>query len=164
MGAGKSTVGRRLAERLGRSFVDTDELVEREARSPVERIIREAGEGAFRELEERALLALGDARGLVVATGGGLFLGARQRRRMKRLGTVVWLDVRPEVAAARVGAADGRPLWNLDDPVDFRLGFDRRRAVYALADVRVDAEGEPDVVVEATAAAVRRVESGRGSA
>ena len=152
MGAGKSTVGRRLATVLDRPFFDTDELVEHGTGRTIDQIFREDGEGAFRAAEERALDDLESVGDAVVATGGGLFLGASQRRTMKRLGFVVWLDVSLAVALARVGTGDGRPLWLPDDPLAFRAWFDRRRATYALAHARVDADGAPDVVARAAIA------------
>ena len=157
MGAGKSTVGRDLAARLERSFLDTDELVVRADGRAIEQIFRDDGEGAFREAEERALLEIADVADAVVATGGGLFLGAAQRRTMKRAGIVVWLDVRLEVALERVGAGDNRPLWLPDDPIRFRAWFDRRRATYALAHGRVDANGDPDAVALAAMAELERL-------
>lgn len=140
MGSGKTAVGRALADFLGWDFIDTDELVvEREGRA-IERIFEESGEGRFREAEWQALRSLAGRERAVVATGGGLFLGVRQRAFMKREGTTVWLDVPFHVVRARVGAGGGRPLWTPgEDEVAFRAFFERRRAAYALADVRVDA-------------------------
>lgn len=140
MGSGKTAAGRALADLLGWEFADTDELVvEREGR-PIERIFEESGEGRFREAEWQALRSLAARERLVVATGGGLFLGVPQRAFMKREGTTVWLDVPFAVARARVGAGSGRPLWvPNEDEVAFRAFFERRRAAYALADFRVDA-------------------------
>jgi len=157
MGSGKSTVGRALAARGGGAFADTDDLVVATEGRSIERIFRESGEGAFRAAEERALIGLGEARGKVVATGGGLFLGASQRARMKRLGTVLWLDVPLEVAVDRVGDGDGRPLWLPDEPIEFRRWYDRRRTTYALAHARVSAEASPDEVVERCLEALARL-------
>jgi len=139
MGSGKSTVGRALAARLGRRFVDTDRLIEdREGRS-IDRIFEQSGEGYFRGVEHDVLNGLGDADGLVVATGGGLFLGAEQRRWIRRRGIAVWLDVPLEVLRRRLGEGAERPLWNPDDAVGLRALFAKRRATYALADLRIDA-------------------------
>jgi len=139
MGSGKTAVGQALARRLGRVFLDTDTLVvEREGRS-IDAIFRESGEGRFREAEWEALRSLEGIRGAVVAAGGGLFLGHAQRAWLKRRGRTVWLDVRLEVARDRVGRGGDRPLWLPDDPVALRALFEKRRAVYALAELRVEA-------------------------
>jgi shikimate kinase len=143
MGAGKSAVGRALAELAGLPFVDTDAAVERAEGTAIEEIFRRRGEGAFREAEWTALQALEAGGPAVVATGGGLFLGVENRRLVRRLGRSVWLDVPLEVAAARLGSFARRPLWN-EDPLMLRAMFERRRAAYALADARVDASrGDP---------------------
>jgi len=148
MGSGKSTAGRLVAGRLDVPFVDTDALVEaREGRS-IARIFAESGEGAFRELEWRALESLADAASCVVATGGGLFVGAVQRRFIGSVGRSMWLDLPLDEARRRVEAGDSRPLWLPGDPVGLRALFERRRAVYALADCRIDARGSPDEVAE----------------
>lgn len=157
MGAGKTTVGQAIARRCGLGFDDVDALVEAAEGRTIESIFRDSGEGAFRAAEERALHALGAARDRVVATGGGLFLGAAQRRHMKSLGAVLWLDVPFDVALGRVGDDSSRPLWLPDDPVAFRAWFDRRRAAYALADARVDADGAVDVVTDRSLAALARL-------
>ena len=147
MGAGKSAVGRVLAQRTGLAFVDTDAEVEKATGMAIEEIFRQRGEGAFREAEWRALQAIADSGPAVVATGGGLFLGVENRRLVRRLGRSVWLDVPLAVAAARLSArTSALPLWS-DDPLALRALFERRRAAYALADARVDAGiGEPEVI------------------
>ena len=142
MGSGKSSLGRRLAERLGFSFHDTDERVERREGREIAPIFREEGEAYFRDVEFEVLRGLDGRRGAVVATGGGLFLGAAQRRWMKRRGRTVWLDVPLDVCAARVGEGAARPLWHPEDPIAFRALFDRRSAAYALAELRLRAGAE----------------------
>lgn len=138
MGAGKSAVGRVLADLAGLPFVDTDEAVERREGMTIDAIFHQRGEGAFREAEWNVLQALESGGPAVVATGGGLFLGVENRRVVRRLGRSVWLDVPLEVAAARVRPSSGRPLWS-QDALLLRALFERRRAAYALAAVRVDA-------------------------
>ena len=146
MGAGKSAVGRALAERAGLAFTDTDAEVERTAGMPIEEIFQRFGEGAFREAEQAALRALETGPPAVVATGGGLFLGVENRRLVRRLGRSVWLDVPLELAAARVAGGPRRPLWS-EDRLSLRVLFERRRAAYALADAHVDASqgGPPEI-------------------
>lgn len=158
MGCGKSRVGESLARRLTREFVDTDSLVtEREGRSIAE-IFRDCGEDRFRRAEREALRSLEGRSGIVVATGGGLFVGFGQRRWMLRRGRTVWLDVPFEVARGRVGGGEERPLWLPRDPVELRAFFEKRRAVYALATLRVAAApGDPDAVAGRVLDALRDI-------
>ncbi len=140
MASGKTEVGRLLARRLGVEFVDTDDRVERRERSPVERIFAERGERYFRRREWEVLRELAPGRGQVVATGGGAFLGAEARRWMKRNGVTVWLDVGLDEARSRVGDGRDRPLWPGEEGLPLRILYERRRAVYALAHLRVAAQ------------------------
>lgn len=146
MGSGKSVVGRLVAERLGVPLEDTDRSVERTARRTIEEIFRTSGEGCFREMEWRALQSVSEVERVVVATGGGLFLGVVQRRFMKERGAVAWLDAPLEKIRARIGTGDGRPLWTSADRIAQRAFFEKRRAAYALADFRVDASRDPACV------------------
>ena len=147
MGSGKSTVGRIVAERSGRDFLDLDQLVEAHEGCAIAEIFEKRGEAAFRAAEWAALRSLDGRRGCVVATGGGLYLAARRRRWIRERGTAVWLDAPLEVCAARVRDGAGRPLWTPDeDRVGFRMKFETRRAAYALADIRVTSEGPPEGV------------------
>ena len=143
MGSGKSALGRLLAGRLRWEFLDTDRLIEeREGRS-IQRIFDEDGEARFRQIESEVLETLEGRRALVVAAGGGLFLDAGNRRRLKRFARTVWLDVPFEVCASRVGEGAGRPLWNSADPAARRRLFDLRAPVYALAEARLRAGARP---------------------
>lgn len=111
MGAGKSTVGRLVAQHLGWEFRDVDEEVERSSAASVPEIFAGSGEAAFRELEGRALARCLAGRGdAVVAVGGGAVLSEANRARMAAAGTVVWLRARPETLAARIGDGADRPL------------------------------------------------------
>jgi len=142
MGSGKTTLGAGLARALGWDLVETDDLVERREGRSIEVIFRESGEGHFREAEWEVLRSLDGRSRCVVAAGGGMFAEARQRRWMKRRGRTVWLDVPPNVCTQRVGSGSGRPLWMAGDPIAFRALFERRKAAYALSEVR--ASGLPD--------------------
>ena len=105
MGAGKTTVGERCAERLGRAFVDTDDVVESVARRSVQELFAEAGESAFRRLERDAVRdATAAPAPIVIACGGGAVLDPENRRRIRQTGTVVWLRASPAVLAERDAA------------------------------------------------------------
>ncbi len=151
MGSGKSTLARQLAQALGWEAADTDEQVEQRSGRSIERIFRESGEEHFRSVELEVLRALDGRRRCVVAAGGGLFQAAQARRFMKSRGRTVWLDAPLEVCSRRVAAGPARPLWPTGDSQAFRVFFERRRAVYALAELRLDvADDDP-------AGAVRRL-------
>ena len=144
MASGKSTVGRVLAKALGWRLLDTDDLVEQREQRSVERIFSESGQAFFRQAEWEILRSLDDLRRAVVATGGGLFLGYEPRRWMIGHGRTVWLDVPLEAARRRIeggraGRRQGRPLWEGSDAVALRALYEKRRAVYALAEAHVDA-------------------------
>lgn len=154
MGAGKTTVGERCAERLGRTFVDTDDVVEAVARRSVPELFAEAGEAAFRRLERDAVRdATASPAPTVIACGGGAVLDPENRRRICDTGTVVWLRASPTVLAERVDA-DGveRPLLVSRSSAATleRLAVVRAGAYEAVADAEVDTDGRTvDEVVDA---------------
>ncbi len=142
MGAGKSTVGRAVADRLGLRFLDLDELIEKAGGRPVTRIFEEDGEGGFRRLESAALLTLEDVAPSVIACGGGVVLEAVNRVELRRLGTVVYLQVGAEDALRRIGGAQGRPLLAGAVPAAAASLLRSREALYeAAADIIVPTDG-----------------------
>ena len=146
-GSGKSVVGRLLAERLGRPFADTDELVQRRTgRSPAA-IIDEDGEPAFRAAERLAIGAIEP--GAVVATGGGALAEPLNRWDLWRHGAAVWLDAPAEVLVSRL-AADGarRPLLEPDPLAGLRRLAAERAPFYRAADRVVDGEPPAAVIAE----------------
>jgi shikimate kinase/3-dehydroquinate synthase len=146
MGAGKTTVGRRVADRLGRPFVDVDEEIERRTGSNVVDLFADPGESGFRALEEEVageVLRRGEAH--VVALGGGAVLSPRTRALLAERAFTVLLDVEVDDAWGRARSS-GRPL--AEDEAAFRRLFDERTPLYdAIADAR--AEDEEDVVLAA---------------
>ena len=152
MGSGKTTVGRRVAARLGRRLRDSDAEVEARTGRTVREIFETDGEPAFRAEEARALAeALDDPEPAVVAAAGGVVLDPANRDRLRARGTVVWLDASPEDLARRVGSRNHRPLLG-DDPLAALRRLDReRRALYEeVADYVVPVGRRPveDVVAD----------------
>jgi shikimate kinase len=147
MGAGKTTVGRALARRLGWFFRDLDEVIERRQDKSVAAIFAEEGEAEFRRLEHAALEELlnGDtARGnLVVALGGGAFAQPHNRRALKRAGAITVLLEAPLRELRRRCVADSRMRPLAGEERQFEQLFAARRPVYELAQARVDTMNKP---------------------
>ena len=114
MGAGKSTVGRLVAERLGRPFADTDAVIEEREGLSVSALFEARGEEGFRLAEHAALEWLASETPHVIATGGGVVLRPDNQALLRRAGTVVYLSVTPEEALARLGDAGDR-LYGIAD-------------------------------------------------
>jgi len=117
-GAGKTTLGARLAARLGVPFLDSDRLLEEQSGLGVAELFRTRGEGAFRALERELLLELAPRPGQLLATGGGCVLDPEVRAGLRRHGHVVWLTAPLAVLAARVRAGAPRPSLTGADPAD----------------------------------------------
>ncbi|BCB17685.1 shikimate kinase [Bosea sp. ANAM02] len=157
MGSGKSSVGRRLAARLGLPFVDADTEIEMAAHMTIPEIFAQRGETEFREGERRVIARVLATRApLVLATGGGAFMNAETRARVKELGISVWLKAEPDVLMRRVRKRSNRPLLQTADPeATLRRMLAEREPVYALADITIQSNDEPhEVVVGETIAAL----------
>ena len=151
MGAGKTTVGRALAERLGWRHLDSDAQVEANTGRTVPEIFAADGEAAFRKEEARALTdAVTTEEPTVVSVAGGAVLDPANRELLSRSGPVIWLRADPSTLARRVGTGAGRPLLEHDPAGSLRTLYDARRPVYeSLADLTVDVdELEPATVVD----------------
>lgn len=142
MGAGKTTIGRELAQRLGWRHLDSDEQVERATGRTVPEILGDEGEAAFRAAESAALAdAIDTGPGVVVSVAGGAVLDPVNRRRIQEAGTVVWLRADVGTLAQRVGGGEGRPLLGDDPPGALRRLYEERRPIYEeVADVVVDVD------------------------
>ena len=136
MAAGKTTVARVLAERLGWRAEDVDELIEGRERRPVSEIFARAGEPYFRAVEREILKVLLPLRHVVVATGGGTFVEPENRSAINMDGLSVWLDVPIEIVLARLPADGRRPL--AADRAQMERLFAARRIAYAAAHLRID--------------------------
>jgi len=160
MGTGKSTIGKRLASKLGWRFIDTDEQIVKVAGKSVDRIFADDGEARFRALERDAIAALaessircprcGESEHLVVSTGGGAIADASNLSAMRRAGAIVCLSARPDVIAARVSrnAARRPKLLEGGKPLVERITdlLAARSEAYAQADFTVDTS---DMTIEA---------------
>ena len=147
MAAGKSTVGRHLAARLGWNFLDLDRRVERMASQPLARLFEDLGEEAFRARETMALRESCSAPRIVVATGGGAFSRPENRELIARHGTSVFLDPPFELIWKRLEKSPvERPLLSSREKTEDL--WSRRRDDYLRADLRVEVgdEGEPEEV------------------
>jgi shikimate kinase len=144
MGAGKSSVGRRLAHALNLPFRDTDEEVERAAGRSVSEIFEELGEAAFRDGERRVIARLLDEPPHVLATGGGAFMNPETRRLIADKAISVWLRADVDVLAQRVARKNDRPLLQGRDPREALEALARvRDPIYALADLTVPSQESP---------------------
>jgi shikimate kinase len=140
MGAGKTTVGRQLAKRLGRRFVDADHEIEARTGVRIPTIFEIEGEAGFRRREAEAIDALTREHGLVLATGGGAVLDPSNRRRLKESGLVVYLRVLPLLLYERTRHDRNRPLLQVADPLaTLEELFAQRDPLYReVADVVID--------------------------
>lgn len=156
MGVGKSTVGRRLAQRLRLPFVDGDEAIEAAAQMTVSEIFAQLGEAEFRAGEARVMRRLLEGPPIVLATGGGAILNPETRDLMKAHATSVWLRADLKVVASRVRRRDTRPLLRGKDPLKtLKAMAEVRYPIYQTADLTVDVgSGAHAQAVDAIAAAL----------
>lgn len=139
MGAGKTSVGRRLADKLGIPFVDADHEIEAAAGKPIKEIFADHGEPYFREGERRVIQRLIGNGAQVLATGGGAYMNDETRARIQEHGISVWLRASLPLLMKRVAKRQDRPLLQADNPeAVMRDLMDKRYPVYALADVTVE--------------------------
>ncbi len=153
MGSGKTAVGRALAARLAVPFLDSDHAIEEAAQASIAEIFARDGEPFFRAREAEVIARLLSGPPAVLATGGGAFMGERNRRAIGESGVAVWLDADLDTLWERVRHKETRPLLRTPDPRGTLAGlFEARVPVYRLAEVHV--RTEPGFAIEDTAARV----------
>jgi shikimate kinase len=144
MGAGKSTIGKRLARRLGLEFVDSDEEIERAADHSISEIFDRFGEPSFRDGERRVIARLIEGPPKVIATGGGAFVNEDTRKLILERCIAIWLDADLETLAERVSRRDTRPLLKDREPLPILKELSaKRNAIYAQAHLHVRSEPAP---------------------
>lgn len=144
MGAGKTTVGRRLAQKLKLDFYDADHEIEAAANMRIADIFEIYGEEEFREGERKVIERLLSGEPLVLATGGGAFMNAQTRALVKAGSTSIWLKAPLDLLVKRTALRDTRPLLKKGDPREIlRRLLEEREPTYAQADLTVDSADGP---------------------
>jgi shikimate kinase len=158
MGAGKSSVGRRLAGRLGVPFVDADIEIEKAAGMSISEIFAKHGEPYFRAGESRVIARLLDGGPQVLATGGGAFMNPQTRETVRAKGVSVWLRATLDVLSRRIRRRNDRPLLKGVDPMEtLQRLMDERYPVYAEADLTVESRDVPhEAIVDEVIESLRR--------
>lgn len=150
MGAGKSTIGRRLAARLDLPFKDADFEIEEAAGLSIQEIFALHGEARFRDGEERVIERILQTRPVVLATGGGAYMSERTRNCIADQGISIWLRAELDVLMRRVRRRGHRPLLQNPDPEGtMQRLMNERHSTYALADIVIESQDAPhDTIVE----------------
>lgn len=148
MGAGKTTIGRRLASRLKLPFVDADSEIEKAAGKSIPDIFADHGEEYFRDGERRVIARLLEQDSQILATGGGAFMDDSTREKVGEHGVSVWLRADLPLLMKRVMRRSHRPLLKTKDPkAVMKKLMDERYPVYALADITVDTSDAPHEMI-----------------
>jgi len=156
MGAGKSSIGRKLAQRLNLPFVDADTEIEQAAGMSISEIFAKHGEPYFRAGEARVIARLLDGGPQVLATGGGAFMHPQSREAIRAKAVSIWLKAEYDVLLKRIKRRGDRPMLKTDDPGEtLRRLMQERDPVYAEADVIVHSRDVPhEIIISEIIAAV----------
>jgi shikimate kinase len=164
MGSGKSSIGRRVAQRLGIPFADADAEIEKAAGMTIADIFSVRGEPEFRVGEARVILRLLEGGPQVLSTGGGAFMSSDTRAAIATKGISIWLDADFEVLMKRIKRRHDRPLLKTADPAaTLRKLISERSPIYALADLKVQSHDAPhdrivDEIVNALLAHLQKID------
>ena len=142
MGSGKTEVGKRLAKRLGYTFMDTDLLIEEKTGKSISDIFSKDGELFFRDIETLILTELSGINEHVISTGGGIVTKKENILLLKKTGFIIWLKASPETILKRVGSETHRPLLKVDNPLEkIKKLMSQREQSYSEADLTIDTDG-----------------------
>jgi shikimate kinase len=148
MGVGKTTIGRRVAAKLSRQFLDSDEEIEKAAQMSIPDIFEQRGEAEFRAGETRVIARVLKDRDIVLATGGGAFVNAETRALVKGEAVSVWLKANADILFERVSRRSNRPLLKTANPrATLERLIEERYPIYAEADLTVLSRDVPQDVV-----------------
>lgn len=156
MGAGKTAIGRRVAETTGLPFADSDHEIEKASRMKIAELFEDYGEAEFRSLEQRVIGRLLQEGPCVLATGGGAFMNGETRAAIEKAGISVWLKADIDTLMARVSKKQTRPLLKTANPRETMENLMKvRYPVYALADVTVNTRDDRrEVIADEVIAAI----------
>lgn len=144
MGAGKTCIGKRLADQLSMDFIDADAEIEAAAKRTVPEIFAEFGEQAFRDGERRVIARLLSEKPRVIATGGGAFMDEETRSRTRKNAISIWLKADLDVLLQRVSRRNNRPLLQVRDQREtLKKLINQRHPTYSQADITVNSGNEP---------------------
>ena len=142
MAAGKSMIGRSLADQLGMHFVDTDQEIEAVSGMKVAAVFATLGEAGFRRAERQAIARALEGEAKVIAVGGGAFVDPENRARLKEVSRTVWIDPPFHVLLSRLARSSARPLATGRSEGELRALWEKRRTSYAEAHVRIATSDE----------------------
>ncbi|HBR16389.1 MAG: hypothetical protein A3G39_06425 [Deltaproteobacteria bacterium RIFCSPLOWO2_12_FULL_43_16] len=148
MGTGKSSVGRRLARELNLKFIDTDDLIEKEAGIPIAQIFSQFGEAYFRRLESKVVNKISSDTDVVISTGGGAIVNPENLEALKKSGIVICLTASIDAILIRIGEGDERPLVSQGD---------KREVISNLLQVREPFYKKADFIIDTTTKTVGEV-------
>src|SRR3990170_5346162 len=142
MGSGKTEVGKRLAKRLGYTFIDTDLLIEEKTGKSISEIFSRDGELFFRDIETLILKELTGINKYVISTGGGIVTREENILHLRKIGFIIWLKASPETIFKRVNTETHRPLLKVDNPLEqIKKLMSQREQSYSEADLTIDTDG-----------------------
>lgn len=141
MGTGKSAVGKMLAEKLGREFLETDEIIEEREGVSIKEIFEKQGEGYFRRLEKSVVKEASEKRDVIISAGGGAIVDGENFKNLKNGGVIICLEAGPDVILQRTKGLSTRPLLNVPDPkAKIEELLKKREPYYRKSDFRINTD------------------------